>query len=95
MSDTLKPFSSIGYREILLYIKGSIRYEDMVKDIKKHTRHYAKRQFTWFAKEKDMYWFEYPDDSEAITTKVDGFLRHGIKENYRSNIVPRHQNRWH
>ncbi len=75
MSDTLKPFSSIGYREILLYIKGSIRYEDMVKDIKKHTRHYAKRQFTWFAKEKDMYWFEYPNDSEAITTKVNEFLR--------------------
>ena len=74
MNDTLKPFSSIGYREILLNIKGSIQYKDMVKDIQKHTRHYAKRQFTWFAKEKDMNWFEYPEDSEKIIKKVGEFL---------------------
>ena len=72
--DTVKPFSSIGYREILLNIKGSILYEDMVKDIQKHTRHYAKRQFTWFAKEKDMNWFEYPENLEGIIKKVARFL---------------------
>jgi tRNA dimethylallyltransferase len=74
VSDTVKPFSSIGYREILLNIKGFIQYKDMVKDIQKHTRHYAKRQFTWFAKEKDMDWFEYPEELEAITKKVAEFL---------------------
>ncbi len=41
-----RPFSGIGYREILQYIKGTIAFEDMVKDIQKHTRNYAKRQFT-------------------------------------------------
>jgi tRNA dimethylallyltransferase len=74
ISETAKPFSGIGYREILLNIKGSIQHKDMVKDIQKHTRHYAKRQFTWFAKEKDMNWFEYPEDSERITKKVAEFL---------------------
>jgi tRNA dimethylallyltransferase len=74
VNDTVKPFSSIGYREILLNIKGFIQYKDMVKDIQKHTRHYAKRQFTWFAKEKDMDWFEYPEDLEGITKKVAEFL---------------------
>jgi tRNA dimethylallyltransferase len=74
VNDTVKPFSSIGYREILLNIKGFIQYKDMVKDIQKHTRHYAKRQFTWFAKEKDMDWFEYPEDLEGITKKVVEFL---------------------
>ena len=73
-SDAVKPFSSIGYREILLNIKGSIQHEDMVKDIQKHTRHYAKRQFTWFSKEKNMNWFEYPEDSEGIIKKVTEFL---------------------
>ncbi|HOE18488.1 MAG TPA: tRNA (adenosine(37)-N6)-dimethylallyltransferase MiaA [Syntrophorhabdaceae bacterium] len=73
-SEGLKPFSGIGYREILLYIKGFIRYEDMVKDIKKHTRHYAKRQFTWFAKEKGVSWFQYPEDIEGIFNKVREFL---------------------
>ena len=74
VNDTLKPFLSIGYREILLNIKGSISYEDMVKDIKKHTRHYAKRQFTWFSKEKDLWWYEYPEEIEAIRDKTSGFL---------------------
>jgi tRNA dimethylallyltransferase len=74
ISDTAKPFSGIGYREILLNIKGTIQHEDMVKDIQKYTRHYAKRQFTWFAKEKDMNWFEYPEDSEGIIKKVTEFL---------------------
>lgn len=75
VSDTAKPFSGIGYREILLHIKGFIQYKDMVKEIQKQTRHYAKRQFTWFAKEKDMNWFEYPEDSEKIIRKVSEFLR--------------------
>jgi len=75
VSDTAKPFSGIGYREILLHIKGFIQYKDMVKEIQKQTRHYAKRQFTWFAKEKDMNWFEYPEDSEKIIRNVTEFLR--------------------
>ncbi len=74
ISNQVKPFSSIGYREILLYLNDSISHEDMVKDIKQHTRHYAKRQFTWFAKEKGIYWFQYPEDSERITLAIAEFL---------------------
>ncbi len=70
----LKPFSSIGYREVLHYLSGSISYEDMVKDIQKNTRHYAKRQFTWFAKEKDMRWFEYPKELDRIIETISGFV---------------------
>ena len=68
-----KPFSSIGYREVLRYLSGSIGYEDMVKDIQKNTRHYAKRQYTWFAKEKDMRWFEYPREMDGIIETVSEF----------------------
>lgn len=74
-SETVKPFSSIGYREILLYLNNSISHEDMIKDIKQHTRHYAKRQFTWFAKEKNMHWFQYPEDTERITSAITEFLK--------------------
>jgi tRNA dimethylallyltransferase len=70
----IKPFTSIGYREILLYLKGLICYEDMVKDIKTQTRHYAKRQFTWFAKEKHVNWYEYPEEIERIRENIAGFL---------------------
>jgi len=73
--ETSKPFSGIGYREVLRYTRGLIPYEDMVEEIKKQTRHYAKRQFTWFAKEKDVNWFRYPDDKEDIRVKTTEFLK--------------------
>ena len=69
-----KPFSSIGYREILRYLNGSIDYEDMLQDIQKNTRRYAKRQFTWFAKEKNVKWFNYPKDIDRIFAMIAGFL---------------------
>ncbi|HOV91153.1 MAG TPA: tRNA (adenosine(37)-N6)-dimethylallyltransferase MiaA [Syntrophorhabdaceae bacterium] len=72
-----KPFSGIGYREILLLLKGLITYEDMVKDIKKFTRHYAKRQFTWFSKEKGMRWYVLPGDMERIEKEVLHFIEDG------------------
>lgn len=72
--EDLKPFSSIGYREILLYFKGAIGYEGMVKDIKKFTRNYAKRQITWFIREKNTVWYEYPEDRDKIVSDVAGFL---------------------
>jgi len=70
-----KPFSGIGYREILSYINGLITYEDMVKEIKRHTRNYAKRQFTWFGREKDINWYTYPEEIDAIFSMVSGFLK--------------------
>jgi tRNA dimethylallyltransferase len=73
-NDRLKPFTSIGYREILEFLRGSITYDDMVRDIKKFTRHYAKRQFTWFLKEKDIIWNEYPEESTIIKQRVVDFL---------------------
>lgn len=72
--ERLKPFTSIGYREIVQYLHDSITYEDMVKDIKKFTRHYAKRQFTWFFSEKDISWYEYPEGFNSIKQKVIDFI---------------------
>ena len=76
-AEDVKPFSSIGYREILQHLKGLISYEDMVKDIKKQTRHYAKRQMTWFAKERDLVWFKHPDDLRSIRKTVSEHLKSG------------------
>ncbi len=70
----LKPFHSIGYREIVLHLKREMTYADMVERIKIATRHYAKRQFTWFSKEKDINWYAYPDDRDKILGRVTAFL---------------------
>ena len=50
-SPQLKPLQSIGYREAVLYLLGQLSQEEMVKEIQKKTRNYARRQITWFKKE--------------------------------------------
>lgn len=69
-----KPFRSIGYREIMLYLHGKIGYSEMVERIRTATRHYAKRQITWFSKEKDIHWYEYPEQRDMILENATGFL---------------------
>ena len=47
---------AIGYKEVIEYLDGKISYDEMVDKIKKETRHYAKRQLTWFKKNNDYIW---------------------------------------
>lgn len=51
----------IGYKEILRYTDGLCTIEEAVEEIKKASRNYAKRQITWFARNKSVRWI-YPDD---------------------------------
>jgi tRNA dimethylallyltransferase len=74
-SRNLKPFLSIGYRDILRYLDDTLSYAEMTTKIKQETRHYAKRQMTWFSKEKNITWFEYPEEKEKILEKVRQFLQ--------------------
>lgn len=58
----LKPespaYSSLGFKEIAEYLKGNISLEEAVEMVKKNTRNYAKRQLTWFRRNKDILWLE-------------------------------------
>ena len=62
---------TIGYQEFLPYFNGEVNYEEVTEKIKQNTRHYAKRQLTWFRANKKMNWF-YPDEEsfENIFEKV-------------------------
>lgn len=46
----------LGYKEVVEYLNGKISSEEMIEKIKKETRHYAKRQLTWFRKNKETIW---------------------------------------
>ena len=48
----------LGYKEILSYLAGEITLEEAVYIIKRDTRHFAKRQLTWFRRERDVIWIE-------------------------------------
>lgn len=51
----------IGYREFFDYFDGTITLEEAVENLKRNTRHFAKRQLTWFRREKEVIWMNYPD----------------------------------
>ena len=46
----------LGYKEILDYLDGRCSYEEAVRVLKRDTRHFAKRQITWFRRERDVIW---------------------------------------
>lgn len=49
---------AIGYKEIIEYLDNKISLEKSIDEIKKNSRHYAKRQYTWFNNKMDIKWFE-------------------------------------
>ncbi len=55
---SLVSMQGLGYKEILSYLDGEISLEEAVYRIKRDTRHFAKRQLTWFRREKDVIWVE-------------------------------------
>ena len=61
----------LGYKEILAYLDGGCTLEEAVYIIKRETRHFAKRQLTWFKRERDVIWFDKQafgyDDAEILT----------------------------
>ena len=63
--ENLKPFQSIGYREIIQFLRGKLESSDLVPLIQQRTRQYAKRQLTWFRKENHLV-SSHPDKKEQI-----------------------------
>lgn len=55
--------SAIGYKELYLYFNGEVSLEESIELIKRNTRRYAKRQFTWFRNKMDVKWFNVDVDN--------------------------------
>lgn len=69
----------LGYKEILAYLEGECTLEEAVYTLKRDTRHFAKRQLTWFRRERDVIWVdkqEFDHDEAAILA----FLLQKIRE---------------
>jgi tRNA dimethylallyltransferase len=67
----------LGYKEILDYLDGVLPLEEAVRILKRDTRHFAKRQLTWFRRERDVTWvqkeqFQY--ENEAILNYMEEVL---------------------
>jgi len=57
---------TVGYRELFLYFDGQYNLDFAISEIKKNTRRFAKRQLTWFRKNKDIKWFDMAYNFEEI-----------------------------
>jgi tRNA dimethylallyltransferase len=70
----LPAMSGIGYRQVGQYLRGEISLERAIELIKRDTRRYAKRQLTWFRKDKRIRWIGGPKEAEKLIKK---FLKNG------------------
>lgn len=67
----------LGYKEILAYLEGETTLEEAVYTIKRDTRHFAKRQLTWFRREPDAVWIDCDPDkytAEDIAAKLMSYV---------------------
>ena len=68
----------LGYKEILDYLEGNLSLEEAIYILKRDTRHFAKRQLTWFRREAEVSWinkYEYDYDNEKILDAMLGILK--------------------
>ena len=56
VSRTSTAMQGLGYKELYAYLEGEMTLEEAVRIIKRDTRHFAKRQLTWFKRERDVVW---------------------------------------
>lgn len=78
----LKPFRSHNYRHIVAFLLGQEKFEEAVRRTKQETRQYAKRQMTWFRREKEVTWFDLTEGpSRRFTETMVGQIR-GLQERY-------------
>ena len=69
----LKSMQSIGYRHVVAFLQEKVSWEACVRTLKRDTRRFAKRQFTWFGADRQIHWYEAGQLSE-IVGQIRGFL---------------------
>ncbi|TAN61207.1 tRNA (adenosine(37)-N6)-dimethylallyltransferase MiaA [bacterium] len=65
-SPSLKPMAGLGYKEMCAHISGNVSYGEAIRLLKRNTRHYAKRQLTWFGKDTEIRWFSLENKDMVI-----------------------------
>lgn len=70
----LNALNTVGYKELFQYLDGNCTLEFAIEEIKKNTRRFAKRQFTWFKKQDHTKWFDFSTPVEDIQAYINTVL---------------------
>jgi len=66
---------TLGYREVIQYLDGNCSHDEMVENIKRNTRRYAKRQLTWFRNQLEAIWLTI-DEHQSISETTTIIIQH-------------------
>jgi len=72
---TLNSLQTVGYKELFAMMDGEYDLNRAIELIQQNTRHYAKRQLTWFRRDKEIHWLNAKDDYEKNKHIIDDLLR--------------------
>jgi tRNA dimethylallyltransferase len=73
--EAMNALQTVGYKELFKYLDGHYSLEEAVEDIKKNTRRFAKRQGTWFRKNKSILWLPYDLPFNLKLEQIEGELK--------------------
>jgi tRNA dimethylallyltransferase len=73
----LKPMQGLGYKQMVQFLSKEIEWTEAIRQIKRDTRHYAKRQWTWFKADPEIRWRDASVDRQRIFLETKSFLRGG------------------
>ena len=83
----------LGYKEILAYLEGECSLEEAIYILKRDTRHFAKRQITWFKREPDVIWVNKPEfgyeDEKILNYMLENCEKRGIIHGRNDEYVPK------
>ncbi|MGN0243894.1 MAG: tRNA (adenosine(37)-N6)-dimethylallyltransferase MiaA [Lachnospiraceae bacterium] len=74
----LPSMQGLGYKEVFAYLKGEYNLDEAIRILKRDTRHFAKRQLTWFHREKEVIWLQ-KDDYPTEEQQLD-FIKRILRE---------------
>jgi tRNA dimethylallyltransferase len=71
----LKPMQSLGYKQMVQFLSKEIGWNEAVRQMKRETRRYAKRQWTWFKADPEVRWWDESVDRKRIFQEITSFLK--------------------
>lgn len=77
----LNSLNTVGYKEVFEYLEDRISFDEMIELIKRNSRRYAKRQLTWFRKDKRIKWINITEETDLSKVALE------IVDEYNSNLT--------